>query len=65
MPDGSVAEGTARSIGTDAPRGYFETGRDDVKDLFMWVTLTSGFDVAWKLSELATQYERGEFGKDR
>jgi hypothetical protein len=64
MPDGDIAEGTARSIGGDAPNFYFATGDDDVTTVFLRVTLVSGFETAWRLSELAAQYAIGEFCKD-
>ena len=59
LVDGNPSVGHARSIGTES--GAFGTGRDDVRTQFLRVTLDSGFEAFWPVSELLTEYRDGDF----
>jgi hypothetical protein len=58
--DGHVVYGTARRIGD-------ENGAStdvDVRSQFLWVTLSTGFEAFWKVSELAWELTNGTFAVD-
>lgn len=57
--DDTVAVGTARSIGDD--QGNHSKADQDIRDLFLRVTLLSGFDVYWPISDLMAEHDSGEF----
>ncbi len=56
---GLVVEGIARSIGDKL--GMFARGTDDVRDCYLRVTTTTGFDVFWLVSTLADEIDAGTF----
>lgn len=57
--DGRVMHGTARSIGDD--RGAFLATGEDVRDAYLRVTLSTGFEAFWPVAELIPQTHSGEF----
>jgi hypothetical protein len=59
---GDVITGTARSIGDQ--RGNFATGGDDVRDCYMRVTTTAGWEAFWRVSELLAEYRETTFVVD-
>ena len=56
---GDVMHGTARSIGNQT--GGFATERDDIRDEYLRVTLSTGFDAFWPVAELMTEVNSGMF----
>jgi hypothetical protein len=44
--------GTARALVRDSEHAYFLTERDDVRNAYLWVTTTSGFEAFWPVAEL-------------
>jgi hypothetical protein len=61
MPDGNIAEGTLRHIDSENGQGKRP---EDVRDVFVRVTLRSGFETWWPLAEIARQSQVGEFAID-
>jgi hypothetical protein len=59
LDSGDVVYGTARSIGTE--NGGFAGGGDDVRDAFLRVTLSGGFEAFWPVSDLLPLVRTGEF----
>ena len=60
--NGSVAYGTARSIGQDADHGFLFLGKDeDIRDAYLRVTTREGFEVAWPVVALMSEAEFGLF----
>lgn len=55
--DGTVVYGTARSIGDE--HGNFAS--NDVRDCFLRVTTTSGWDMFWPVSDLMAEVRSGLF----
>jgi len=60
--DNDVLEGTARSIGDD--RGMFLGNDEDVRDAFLRITSTSGFDYFVPMTKLAELVREGGFAID-
>lgn len=58
--DGNVTYGTARSLCGDATGGFLG-GRDDVRDCYLHVTLTTGFEAFWPVRELMPMVMSGMF----
>lgn len=59
--DGRMSEGTARHI-VKSPDDYgFLSAGEDIRAGYLRVTLTSGFDVAWPVGEMVTDYAAGVF----
>ena len=50
LVDGNIIEGTARSIGDD--RGNHAGPEDDIRDCYLRVTTTWGFEAFWPVAEL-------------
>jgi hypothetical protein len=64
IPDGElgaglVVDGTARSIGDLG--GNFAGPTDDVRDCYLRVTTTAGFEAYWLVSELMDEIASGTF----
>lgn len=59
LMDGDIITGTARSIG-DA-HGNFAGPDDDIRDMYLRVTTTSGFEAFWSMWELIPLHQSGEF----
>jgi hypothetical protein len=59
---GLVVVGTARSIGDQA--GNFATRDMDVRDCYLRVTTTGGFDTYWLMSRLMDEVGTGNFVPD-
>lgn len=57
---GDVAEGTARSIGDE--RGNFLREDEDIRDGFLRITSTSGWEIFEPVSRLADLVRQGGFG---
>ncbi len=57
--DGHVHVGTARSIGDE--NGNFAGRNDDVRDCYLRVTLDTGFEAFWLVSELMGEVRSGYF----
>lgn len=57
-----VLEGTARSIGDE--RGMFLANDDDVRDAFLRITSTSGWDYFVPMARLAELVKEGGFAID-
>lgn len=55
---GDVIQGTARSV-TDANGMMVHDA--DVRDLYLWVTTTMGFEVFWPIRELMADVASGYF----
>jgi hypothetical protein len=53
LVDGNVLVGTARSVGDE--NGNFAAQLDDVRDCYLRVTLRSGFEAFWPVSELVQE----------
>jgi hypothetical protein len=62
--DGEIVSGTARHLVRSPEDFTFSDPRGDVRDAYLRVTLTSGFDVAWLVSDLMNAYGAGEFALD-
>lgn len=60
---GTVAEGTARHLVTSPDNFGFYDPHADVRDAYLRVTLVSGFDVAWLVSDLMKDALNGEFAE--
>ncbi|OLF08551.1 hypothetical protein [Actinophytocola xanthii] len=58
--DYDAVSGTARAVVTDE-RGVFAGDRDDVRDCLLWVTLSSGFEAFWPVSDLVPEYQSSLF----
>lgn len=56
---GEILYGTARSIGDQ--NGNHASGKDDVRDVHLRVTLTNGFDHYWPMAELVADIKVGNF----
>lgn len=61
VPDGFVW-GTARSVGDE--RGVFARPGEDVRDCFLRVTLSSGFEAFWPVTVLVEEYSQSLFVVD-
>lgn len=61
---GLVVEGTARSIG-DRNGNFAHPRNDDVRDCYLRVTTTSGFEAYWLVSVLMDEIPNGYFCPDR
>lgn len=59
---GNVVYGQARSVGDE--HGNFLARSDDVRDGFLRVTTSSGWEVFWPMGELIGEWESGEFVLD-
>jgi hypothetical protein len=57
--DGSVLKGTARHFVKDPERAGFLGPQDDVRDAYLRVTLTSGFEAFWLVSDLMPETAAG------
>jgi hypothetical protein len=44
--------GTARALVRDPQNAYFLTGKDDVRNAYLWVTTTRGMEMFWPVAEL-------------
>jgi hypothetical protein len=62
LVDGNVVYGTARSIGDT--HGNFLGSDEDVREGYLRVTTTSGWEVFWPVAELAEEVACGLFGVD-
>jgi hypothetical protein len=51
--DSNVRVGTARSLGDE--RGNYMGREDDIRDVYLRVTLLSGFDAYWPVLELLAE----------
>jgi hypothetical protein len=56
---GLIAEGTARSIGDKD--GNFAGSDEDVRDCYLRVTTSTGFEAFWPVSELMDEVASGYF----
>jgi hypothetical protein len=59
MPDGTLVNGTARSVGHE--NGAFLSRETDVRDGYLRVTLESGFEAFWPVRDLIEPVQEGEF----
>jgi hypothetical protein len=59
---GEILEGTARSIGDE--RGMFLAGDDDVRDGYLRITSTGGFDYFLPVAKLVELVHEGGFAID-
>lgn len=59
VENNDVLYGHARSIGDE--RGAFIRATEDVRGVFLRVTLTSGFEAFWPVREVVAAYKAGEF----
>lgn len=57
--DDVLFTGEARSIGTET--GTLATRNDDVRDLFLRVTLPGAVDAFWRVSDLMAECSSGTF----
>ena len=62
MDNGDVIYGTARSVGDE--NGNFASERDDVRDCFLRVTTSMGFEAFWPVADLLPLVRSGEFVVD-
>lgn len=56
---GDVVHGTARSIGT--AYGVFAGPNDDVRDMYLRVTASAGWEVFWPVSDLIAEVSAHTF----
>lgn len=59
MPNGDVATGTVRSLGDE--RGGFIGSGEDVRDAFVRITTSSGWEVFAPIAKVAEQYAKSAF----
>jgi hypothetical protein len=59
LNDGSLVGGTARAI-CKSEGGGFLSGDDDVREGYLWVTTTMGFEQWWPMQEVITLVQSGE-----
>jgi hypothetical protein len=57
--DGDVLSGQARSVGDLG--GNFAGPGDDLRGMWLRVTLTTGFEAFWPMQELIDEFGTGEF----
>lgn len=63
MPEtGDVMHGTARSIGT--ADGAFTGPNDDVREMYLRVTTSAGWEAFWPVSDLMAEVNTGTFVVD-
>jgi hypothetical protein len=60
LVEGVVWYGTARNVGDQSGCRV----DDDVRDQYLRVTLSSGFEAFWKVSDLIPEVSTGEFSTD-
>jgi hypothetical protein len=60
LTDGGVIYGTARRIGPAFGEAYCAK---DVRDQYLWVTTSGGFEVWWSVSDLMAEAQTGEFAR--
>jgi hypothetical protein len=58
LVNGDVITGTARRFGDQNGAIMWDT---DIRDQFLWVTTSGGFETWWKVSELMQEVQSGEF----
>jgi hypothetical protein len=56
-----VVTGTARHLVTDQDTAAFPGLQDDVRDCLLRVTLSTGFEAFWPVSELVVDYAAAVF----
>lgn len=62
--DNNLIEGTARAIVTNESLSGFPGRDDDVRDCFLWVTTSAGWEAAWPVTALIAEVQTGEFGTE-
>jgi hypothetical protein len=62
--DGNVTYGTARHLTRHAGDAAYITNEDDVRDTFLRVTTTAGWEVWWPVADLAEEFGEGTFAVD-
>jgi hypothetical protein len=74
LMDGNIITGTARNFVNNPQDAYFVIGDQDIRDAYLHVTTTMGFEVFWPVAELMADvasgyfvgdYDPGRFGKDK
>ena len=59
VDDGDIIYGTARSIGDYY--GAFAAGSDDIRDCYLRVTIDTGWEAFWPMSEIVDAVQAGLF----